>query len=288
MDRRTTLLGMTGLPLAGLAGCSSTPQKPDFLAQVPVTSELMTYDDEVEKFKAHFRIERDLAETQGECVAWYHWIAYVVPENSAPQPLVRFEGMEYSYFRKVAENTYRIHAHNVSYPRDLETNEFVSEITNPVTGERVQIPPTILLNDPGTVHSPKGFRNMNGDGSYVQPFRKFRRENDMVKFESVRTAPPNWPVTHMESTIQWCDLASFNDPSITSLSSRSSGVYVFPYPDWFKMGDRGGNMLGFIDGQKISGVGDMPASFTARIKSEYPELLKARWEEFDRPSTFDY
>jgi len=293
MDRRNTLLGMTGLTgLAGLpltaSAAAPNAELPKSMAREQVVTEMMPYADEVEKFKAHFRMERDLAEEEGECVAWYYWIAYVVPENTAPQPLVRFEGMEYSYFRKVAENTYRIHAHNVSFPRDLETNEFVSKITNPVTGEVVDIPPTVLLNDPGTVHSPKGFRNLRGNGSYVQPFRKFRRENDMVRFESVRTAPPNWPVKHMESTIQWCDLKSFNDPSITSIPSRSSGVYVFGYPEWFQMGERGGSMLGFIDGLKIRGVQDLPDSFAGRMKAEYPKLLEARWGEFDRPAPFKY
>lgn len=285
MDRRMTLMGMAGIPLTGMAAAGPSPM-PSAVPQVE--TELMPYADDVEKFKAHFRMERDLVEEEGTCLAWYYWIAYAVPDNSAPQPLVRFEGMEYSYFRKVAENTYRIHAHNVSYPRDLETNAFVSKITNPITGEEVDIPPTILLNDPGTVHSPKGFRNMNGDGSYVQPYRKFRRENDIVKFESVRTAPPNWPVKHMESTIQWCDMASFNDPSITRLPSRSTGVYVFPFPAWFKMGERKGSMLGYIDGLKINDVADLPDSFASRMKAEYPELLKPRWGEFDRPASFTY
>ena len=286
-DRRTALTAMAGLPVLAAAG-SAAAQLPDSLTPAPVETELLSFPDAVAKFRAHFRMERDLVESEGTCLAWYYWIAYVVPLGGAPQPLVRFEGMEYSYFRKVAEDTYRIHAHNVSYPRDLETNAFVSQITNPVTGERVDIPPTILLHDPGTVHSPKGFRNVNGDGTLQQPFRKFRRENNLVKFESVRTAPPDWPVMHMESTIQWCDRASFEDQSITSLPSRATGVYVFPFPDWFRMGERQGSMLGYIDGLKIRGVADLPESFAARVRAEYPELLEPRWGEFDRPANFDY
>lgn len=294
IDRRNALAGLTGVSIGGVsmgaapqAAAASLPG-PQLLTEGKIDTEILSFLDPVEEFKAHFRMERDLAEVQGETVAWYYWIAYVVPENSAPQPLVRFEGVEYSYYRKVAENTYRIHAHNVSYPRSLDTNAYIDTIINPITSQRVTVDPTILLNDPGTVHSPKGFRNMNGDGSYVQPFRKFRRENDIVKFESVRTAPPNWPVTHMESTIQWCDYERFKDPSVTSLPSRSNGVYVFPYPKWFEMGERGGNMLGFIDAQKIGGIADLPDDFRARIKEEYPELLKARWGEFDRKAPFEY
>lgn len=293
MDRRHLMLGTGSLALAGMTGASnaaamSDPAAAPGAAKPAIDVSQVTFETSVDEFEAHFRMERDLVAEEGTTLAWYHWLAYVIPGVSAPQPLVRFEGMEYSYFRKVAENTYRIHAHNVSYPRDIHTNAFLSVMTNPVTGQQITVEPTVLLEDPGTVHSPKGFRNMNGDGSYVQPFRYFRKEGDQMKFESVRTAPPSWPVNHMESTVQWCDVSAFDDKSITSLPSKSAGVYVFPYPKWMEMGDRGGHMLGFIDGQKITGVEEMPDDFRNRVKSEYPELLLPRWGEFDRPPSFEY
>ncbi len=256
--------------------------------QPQVTSKFFTFDDPVKEFEAHFRFERDLVPDQGTAISWYYWTAYIVPENSAPQPIVRFEGMEYSYFRKVADHTYRIHAHNLSYPRDLRTGQYSEAVTNPITGETVTVKNTVLLNDPGTVHSPKGFRNVNSDGTYAVPFRQFRRENNLVKMDSVRTAPPNWPTTHMESGVQWVEQAMFDDPSVTSLPWKTAGVYVFPYPAWLKMGDRKGHMLGFIDGQKIGGVDKLPAEFLERTRRDYPELLSPRWKEFDRRASFEY
>jgi len=201
---------------------------------------------------------------------------------------VRSADREWSDFREVADHTYRIHGHNVSYPRSLKTNEYAEELENPITGKIVRPEPVILLNDPGTVHSPKGFRNLSGDGSYVEPYRQFRIENDLIKLDSVRTAPPDWPITHIESSIQWADHEMFKDESLTSVPSRSTGVYVFPYPKWLEMGDIGGHMLGYWDSMKLKNITDMPDDFLARIDREYPELLAPRWGEFDRPAPFEY
>lgn len=253
-----------------------------------VETSFLTFDNPIEEFEAHFRFERDLVAQQGTKLSWYHWLVYIVPEGQRPQPILRYEGMEFSYFRKVAEHTYRIHAHNLSYPRDLKTTKFTDTVLNPLTGETVKVNPTVLLTDPGTVQSPKGFRNLNGDGTYVVPYWQFRREDNLIKLDSVRTAPPNWPAVFMESSTHWVDYASFMDKTITGLPERSSAVYVFPYPDWLKMNGQKGHMLGFIDARRISGPSKLPREFLARTQREYPDLLSARWGEFDRPSKFDY
>jgi hypothetical protein len=138
----------------------------------------------------------------------------------------------------VADHTYRIHAHNVSYPRSIETNEFCSSVKNPITGEMIEVEPTILLNDPGTVHSLKSFRNLKGDGSYVVPYKQFRRDDNKMVLDSIRTAPPEWPTTHMESSAIWVPNAMFEDKSVTNLLYQTTGIYIFEYPAWMEMGDR--------------------------------------------------
>jgi hypothetical protein len=297
MERREAMTGTATLFGAGIGLSTLGAPGPASAASFPkrtmpptgkVDSKFISFEDPVERFNAHFRFERDLVADQGEALSWYYWIAYAVPGDQSPQPMVRFEGMEYSYFRKVAENTYRIHAHNVSYPRSLETNKFTSTVVNPISGKSVEVPPTILLEDPGTVQSPRGFRNMKGDGTYDARFTQFRLENGILKFEKVRTAPPNWPVNHMESSISSVEYDIFLDKKVTSLPFKTTGNYIFPYPAWMGMGDRGGSMLGFWDGRKLSGVGDLPDEFRRRVEREHPELLAPRWGEFDRPAPFVY
>lgn len=294
IGRRSLMGGMSALLGAGLAGCAVQGARPATgsgysLSNTKMTTRFVEFDDPIEEFEAHFRMERDLVEYQGTTLTWFYWLVYMVPGDRPPLPLLRYDGFEYSYFRKVADHTYRIHAHNVSIPMNLETHEYMDSMVNPLTGKEIATPTSLLLNDPGTVHSPKGFRNVSSDGSsYVVPFRQFRHENGLMKLDSIRSAPPDWPSNHMETSIQEVDYDLFQDKSITSLPSVSKGIYVYPYTKWLEMGDRPGHLLGFWDSYKIGSPRDFPDKFLAKLRSDYPELLEPRWDDFDKPASFEY
>ncbi|MBT8441670.1 MAG: DUF1838 domain-containing protein [Gammaproteobacteria bacterium] len=252
-----------------------------------VESRFVYFDDPVEEFRAHMRMERDLVDAQGTTLTWYHWIVFIIPGGRRPEPFVRYEGIEYSYFRHLGDNNYRIHAHNLSFPRDLETNRFTDSAINPITNERVEVPVSIILNDPGTIGGPAGFRNLSGDGSAQDVFRQFRIESDLIKLDSVRSAPPDWPATHIENSCQWVELELYNRESITSLPVRFCGHYAYEYPDWLRMPDRKGHLTGFWDGRKVDAVTELPAEMLDRMEKEYPELLEPRWAEFEKPIPFE-
>ncbi|WP_394728645.1 hypothetical protein [Altererythrobacter sp. GH1-8] len=294
IGRRSMLGGMGALAGAGLMSGTAASAKhhsgPKHWPETSkMTSSFVEFDDPIEEFEAHFRIERDLVEDQGTALTWYYWMVYMVPGDRPPLPMLRYEGFEYSYFRKVADHTYRIHAHNVSVPMSLETNDYMESMVNPLTGETIETPTNLLLNDPGTVHSPKGFRNVSSDGSrYTVPYRQFRHENGMMKLDSVRSAPPDWPLNHIESSIQEVPYEQFIDKSITSLPTKSTGVYVFPYSKWMNMGDRPGHLLGYWDAYKIPSVQDFPDKFLAKLENDHPDLLEPRWDDFNRPASFEY
>lgn len=254
-----------------------------------MVSRFVKFENPIEEFEAHFRIERDLVDYQGTALTWFYWMVYVVPGDRPPLPMLRYEGLEYSYFRRVADHTYRIHAHNISVPMSLETNDYMESMVNPLTGETIDTPTNLLLNDPGTVHSPRGFRNVSSDGSvYTVPYRQFRHENGKMKLDSVRSAPPDWPLNHMESSIQEVDYDAFMDKNISSLPTKSTGVYVFPYSKWMNMGDKPGHLLGYWDAYKIPSVQHLPNQFLAKLEREHSALLEPRWDDFDRPVSFEY
>jgi hypothetical protein len=81
VSRRNALsvaAGATGALLGGQVAQSQT------LASLSsptsqVTSEFIYFDDPVEEFRAHMRIERDLVEDQGSTLTWYHWMVFVIP-----------------------------------------------------------------------------------------------------------------------------------------------------------------------------------------------------------------
>lgn len=254
-----------------------------------VTSEFLHFEDPVEEFRAHFRMGRDLVEDQGSTLTWYHWMVFVIPGGRRPEPLMRYEGIEYSYFRNFGNNTYRIHAHNVSFPRDLKTNQFTDTVLNPITEERVNTPVSLLLNDPGTVASPQGFRNLSGDGTYQTAYRQFRIEDNLIKKDTVRTAPPDWPATHIENSCSWVEMDLFANEGITSLPTRFCGHYAFEYYSWLNMPEahKHGHLSGFWDGKKVNGPEELPREFLDRMEREYPELLAPRWDDFDKPAPFE-
>jgi hypothetical protein len=279
----STAAGATGSLLSSKAAQAQSPNLP--VGQT--VSEFLYYDDPVEEFRAHMRIERDLPETQGTAMTWYNWMLFVIPGGRRPEPVMRYEGIEYSYFRHLGNNNYRIHAHNISFPRDLKTNAFTDTIMNPITGEQVETPVSLLLHDPGTIAGPVGFRNLNGDGTPQDVYRQFRREDNLIKLDSVRSAPPDWPATHIENSCQWVEKDLFDNEEITSLPVKFCGHYAFEYPAWIKMPEGNGHMTGFWDGKKINGPSEIPREMLDRMEREYPELLEPRWGEFDRPIPFE-
>lgn len=288
LSRRNIVRSAAGV--AGAATISRGASAQDLVSVSPPVaqsrSEFLYFDDPVAEFRAHLRLERDLVENQGSTITWYHWIVFVIPGDRRPEPLMRYEGIEYSYFRNLGNNNYRIHAHNISFPRDLKTNKFTDTVVNPITGERVNAPVSLLLHDPGTIGSPIGFRNVNGDGTPQQVYRQFRIEDNLIKLDSIRSAPPNWPATHIENSCQWVDKDLFADKTITSLPVHFCGHYAFEYYPWLNMPKGNGHLSGFWDGKKLSSPRQIPQEMLSRLEREYPELLAPRWGEFDRPIAF--
>ncbi len=285
---RRRMLSQVPLSALALTTCIPKSAHSDELkvsAAGPLEDGFIEFSNEVEKFKALFRFERDLLD-EGTALSSYHFLIYALPENERPQPIVRYEGMEFSYFRRLDSQTWRIHAHNVSYPRDLITGKYISEVRNPFTGETLQVPPVKLLNDPGVLHSPKGYMPLDSKKSeWLSSYFSLRIEGDLIKCEHIRPTPDGWPKMFLESSCSSISRAEFNNPKITSLMYQTSGFYVFPFPQWMQMGSRTGHMLGVWNGRKIKGPAGLPREFKDRLKRENPELLAPRWGEFDKSPT---
>lgn len=295
MTTRRNFVASTALAAGALVGSkgTSSAQAQTLTSLEPpisqVTSEFLYFEDPVEEFRAHLRMERDLVEEQGSTLTWYHWMVFAIPGGRRPEPLMRYEGIEYSYFRHLGNNNYRIHAHNVSFGRDLKTNKFIDTVVNPITQERVEVPVSLLLTDPGTVANPQGFRNLSGDGTYQDVYRQFRVEDNLIKLDSVRSAPPDWPATHIENSCQWVEHDLFSNETITSLPVHFCGHYAFEYYPWLNMPEeyKHGHLAGFWDGKKVNSPAELPREILDRMEREYPELLAPRWDDFDKPAPFE-
>lgn len=291
-SRRQWLLGAAaGAVALGVAPSTAAPVTTTSGPAKPVTIEptappaegVLQFADARERFRALFRFERDWRD-EGTALSCYQFLMYALPAGERPQPVVRFEGMEYSYFRRIGDEVWRIHAHNVSYPRDLTSGAFVTQVANPFGGPPLDVAPMKLLGDPGVLHGPRGYLPLDAQTvHWLDTHFVVRYEDDLVKAEHIRPTPDGWPRQFIESSVSSVARKDFDDLRVTSLRYQTSGFYVFPFPKWMNMAGRDGHMLGAWSGRKLAGPERLPREFAARLARENPELLRPRWQEFERP-----
>lgn len=239
--------------------------------------------DPVQRFRQALRIQRSL-DDEADILHWYHFIMVSVPLNATPKAVVRWEGIEFSRHQKIAENRYRLHGHNLSFPRDLASGEFVDEVLNPVTKKKVAVPPMALTGDPGMVRSPAGVISLDKPTAAPRPdYKMLRREGAFVKVDAIRVPPDTWPVTFLEMGFESSPAALFDDPTQTWLPSDVSGAYVFPWPKWMDMGEAPGHMFAAWSGYKLRGIDELPIEFRKRAERDYPQLLSVDRTPFSKP-----
>jgi hypothetical protein len=294
VSRRNILTGTVAGVTAAATGSFSSALISSANAAVPlattylppqgqIVSEQFSYPDPVQKMRAEFRIYRDLQD-EADVLLWYMFTIFVIAEGLPVVPLVRYEGIELSHHKLIGENLFRIHGHNMSFPRALETGEFVDRVTNPVTGKQVVIPPTVLTEDPGMLYSPAGKRPLNRASEKFTPTSSlFRIEDELVKAEQIRVPPDAWLTPFIETSHNWTPRELFEDESILRLPMGTSGGYVYPYPSWLEMGDTRGHMFGVWSGRKLDGPEQLPHEFLTRAEAEYPELLQVDLTPFTVP-----
>lgn len=239
--------------------------------------------DRVQTFRQAMRIQRS-AEDEADVLHWYHFIMVVVPLNATPKAVVRWEGIELSRHQKIGEDRYRLHGHNLSFPRDLVSGEFVDAVMNPVTKRKVTVPPMALTSDPGMIRSPAGVISLDKPSMPPRPdYKVLRREGDFVKVDAIRVPPDTWPVTFLETGYEASPAALFDDPKQKWLPSDVSGAYVFPYPKWMDMGEAPGHMFATWSGYKLRSVDELPEEFRRRAEREFPQLLAVDRAQFAKP-----
>lgn len=286
LTRRASLSGAAAFSAWPLAQTTSLAAKPAPGSQQtagPLISEFLDYDP-VTNFHHAMRLQRSMLD-EDDILHWYHFIMMAVMPGRAPAPVVRWEGIELSRHLRVKGDLFRLHGHNLSFPRDLDTGEFTNDVLNPITGRRVQPRTLALTEDPGLFVSPLGIVTLDDPTATFRPrYAKIRREGELVKIDAIRVPPADWPATFLEMGYEAAPAALFDDPSHLWLPGEVSGAYVFPYPDWMKMGDAPGHMFAAWSGSKLRSVDELPRDFVQKAQAERPDLLEIDPAPFDRPA----
>jgi hypothetical protein len=276
-SRRTLLASTlaTGL-LASTPSFAASARMPGdaerrYLGAGKVVEEVLRFPDPAEHLRAFLKIEKSL---DGEpYVWWYHWSVFGVRPDTAPVPLLRYEGIEVAVAQPLGGDRYNVQGHNLSFPRDFRNGEFISTWRNPITEREVPAGISRIEDDPGYIYSPEGVRPARA--TRFRPLEVlFRRDTNLVYAERTRSPPPGTPAILIESGAQCVDAAAFADRSRRFLPALTSGLFLAPYMPWMEMGGTPGHLACLINGRKLRSVEELPDEFLSRLRREYPHLLR--------------
>ena len=288
VSRRTLLSG--GVAMAGgttvanaMARDNSSTAHVRASADGRVESRLLFFEDPLEHQQAAYRVLRNL-HAEADVLFWYHFTMFAVVPGARPEPVVRWEGIEFSHHRKLQHGVYRLHGHNMSFPRNLSDGKFIDSVLNPVSGETVSVSPITLTEDPGYLNTLEGVVSLDNPAAPPRTrLEQFMIEDDLIKVEQVRLPPASWPATFVETSVNWSPRSLFDDPSLLSLPAGTAGGYIFPWPDWMGMGEREGHMFATWHGRKLDSIEQLPIEFLRRAEKAHPELLAVDLAPFNQP-----
>jgi hypothetical protein len=269
----TLAAGATG-SATGASGSSATGAAAEVAPQQVAVSGLRFPSLQAE-LEALIRVEGNLAPIDNP--VWFYWTAFAITPGISPTPVVSFEGLELSRAVRRSDGSYFVKGIDLSFPRDHRTGEFTSTARHPVTGATIDVPVSAMDGsfDPGYVVSTEvGWWPLKAEKPAVVNLNtRWWRENASGRLQRERTAPPGFPKTFIEAGYYEFSMADFENPAVTAIPYRTSGVYVFPFPKWMDMGERPGHMLGMITGRKLRSVKELPEPFLRRAEKEHPALL---------------
>lgn len=319
-----TALGLAGLGMRpAVAGShakagGSAAQRDRLADGMKLDIAPLTFSSKREHFLNSLRMEGTAKHE--DVSVWYANLLYMlfVP-GKTPVPFLGREACESVRTFQMDDAVFQFHASSFSCPYDVETREYISSVTHPVTGETVPFPPfKVNVTDPGVVYTEDGgwpiparakssaeaksLAEEFGDGHVVgldaveqdrpggrekiqaPAIETFRRENDLVFMDRIRVAPDSswWPVEFCEHSCIQSSLADLKDSRLSSIPAVSTGSWLLPTSKRWVPGleDTNGYFIVHLEGRKLRDIEQLPARFLNRAKSEFPAALSVPLDRF--------
>jgi hypothetical protein len=200
---------------------------------------------------------------------------YACIAGRAPVPLFGTHSISAARGRAREDGTFVLRQHIVGFRTRFDTEDIIDAMTNPVTGEMVQLP----LTDYGRYDS-----DYRADGTYALVGSAPRRISALgrrpwsesggivvMSDDTLQSAPgPMQP--KVDVVTRYATVNDLTDPRVSSASSWFSFSAVDPFRPWLKMREPG-LQLWHVYGRKVRSPGEMPAYIRRVAADRFPTLF---------------
>ena len=271
---------------------------------LPAAAQTLDLDDPADALDVYAKMRCSL---DGETtIAWWYGTLFADRPDSAPQPLMRFEGFNACRIVEMDEGGYRLVTREVMYYKDLQTGEILETWNNPFNEQTVEVVP--VANDP--VNATLAL----GEDSNYQNWPWRRLEGELMLAFNIPLDYPNplqpdeFPDASSGERYRASEHFTFAgpvdealDPDTESMPARIGWTRSGPWLPWMKMGTAPGGLFYVGHGKKLMGgyealpevirdytdenypkYSNAPDTFTAPNATswtEYRRLIRQRREE---------
>jgi hypothetical protein len=272
LSRRELLTGAIALGLGG--GAMALPQLA--FADTGVAAD---FADPARNLRNLVRMQGSLREE--DVPWWFTGVIFAVVGEQAPLPLLRVEGMEIYWFSHRADG-YQLNGNTLTFFRDFETNEFLREFRNPLTGDLNPVKPAVQGGNLGFHYGSDGIWPVKLDGTPVgEPQRKslvpqWHAMREQVWLQHQTVYPPGMPPMHGQRQSMFAPRRDFLNRRIDALPSVFSSTVFMGWFKWMNMGERPGHLVWHASGAKLRNIDELPRDYLDRARGEFPQRLSAK------------
>jgi hypothetical protein len=279
--------GATLLPGAAQAAPTAKP-KIDFVTKIDFKDPKWTRD-------TYARLDADVAPGAEKC-GWIRGKAFGVRDNEAVRPLFNVEGFSFVRINRQPDGSWRRLLREIVFYRDINTNEILTEWTNPYTNEKVKVVP--IANDPFNftisefVPEPPSYGGLQKAKHDPKPFLQdwqYGPDGTMILNTGIDMIYPNalqpdkWPRESSgymnrvsEQFLYVVKKADVENPNLTHIPHIGSWSRVTPWLPWMLMGQAPGHMTYFTHFSTIpEGEKGLPKDLVAAARAMGEKWLHA-------------
>ena len=277
LNRREMVFGAGGMLIA--AGCAQTVTALPDVSGISGNASLSINTPE-ENLRSLVRMTASLDPV--DTPWWYNGTMYAIVGEEQPRPIMKFEGMEIYWMRKISASEYELTGNTVTFFRDINTHAFLESWENPYTGKTVEVSDAVQGGGKGRgfSYATNGIRPMMfKDKIPAGPLQmEWSYARDTLWMHNQTVYPPGMPPPRAQRQTMFAPIKDYLDDSVRSLPSVFSSTVFMPWLKWMDMGDRPGHVVWHASGAKLRSLDDLPAEYRARAEAEYGDRMTANPE----------